>query len=221
MTGVVRWGAVALILGSVVVCSAGEGGRSGVGAADVRGVCQWAFSGESVDAGVGITGGGGTDSVDNVGVIVEAAVAVVIAGFEGADEGRRVGVSSQTRGMSGRGSKDGGEDSVDEDGSGEGGIGSEGSNSKQGGGNGGSGKVEDKGGVGRVGDAGGIARVAVAGGGVGVIVAQTRGQRGVSEVGGDGLYVVEVEVSWMSKRRVLHLVGACRAVMKNGRKVVS
>ena len=77
MTGVERRGAGTLILGPVVVrdgAGSGGNGRSGVGTAAVEGVCQWAFSGESVDAGVGIAGGGGTDSIDNVGVIVEAAV---------------------------------------------------------------------------------------------------------------------------------------------------
>ena len=82
MTGVERRGEGALILRPVVVCNgAGSSGngQSGVGTATVEGV--GAFAGNSVDAGVGIAGGEGTDGVDDVGVIVGAAVAVVIAGF--------------------------------------------------------------------------------------------------------------------------------------------
>ena len=73
MTGVVRRGAVALILGPVVVGN-GAGsrgnGRSGVGTAAVEGIR--AFAGE-----------GGTGGVGDAGAIVEAAVAAVGHGARG------------------------------------------------------------------------------------------------------------------------------------------
>ena len=56
---------------------------------------------------------------------------------------------------------------------------------------------------------------------VGIAVDGTRGRRGVSDVGNADSNVVEVEqVCWMLKEKVLRLVGAFQAVLKNGWEVV-
>ena len=74
------------------------------------------------------------------------------------------------------------------------------------------------GGIGVVGDGGGVGTVTVAA--VVIVVVETRGRRGVSDVGGGSSEVKVEGVLLAFERKALRLIGAFGAVLKNGRKIL-
>jgi len=199
LTGFERRHAGTLVL--VVVCGAGgrANERGDVGAAVTEGVGV-SVDGVVVTAVAGVEGAGGVGN-DDAGVGNAAAVVVSIV----------VGSIVEMLGWWSAGEV-GGDGAYAVAVAGVGDVGVVGV--ERAGGGGGAGSIVGGEGARSVDDA--VAAVCA-------VTVRTRGRWGVSDVGGAGLGKVEVEVKGVLlvfERKPLHLVGAFRVAMKNGRKVV-